>query len=246
MSEYLVGVYKEVGKNPDIIKIKNQKEYLEKLLDGEYANQDYDDFTILYKKDSDNLLSNIYVNQYSKIGLSLKGKVFAIGKDEKGNLKSLTKEQARKCITYFLKEAFNYKNFDEYGRYIPRSKRKNKNIFKNKNNSSVQEENKQIQEKAVQQEQPQPQAMNVSDMAKVLNVGNEFFEKNFKVKKVENNTSNSNENENLESKQQNSTNDSTPPVIKLSDEQTLNMILKITFIILDFVKSALEDSEDDE
>lgn len=246
MSEYLVGVYKEVGKNPDIIKIKNQKEYLEKLLDGEYANQDYDDFTILYKKDSDNLLSNIYVNQYSKIGLSLKGKIFAVGKDEKGNFKSLTKEQARKCITYFLKEAFNYKNFDEHGRYIPRSKRKNKNIFKNKNNSSVQEENKQIQEKAVQQEQPQPQAMNVSDMAKVLNVGNEFFEKNFKVKKIENNTSNSNENEKLESKQQNSTNDSTPPVIKLSDEQTLNMILKITFIILDFVKSALEDSEDDE
>ena len=246
MSEYLVGVYKEVGKNPDIIKIKNQKEYLEKLLDGEYANQDYDDFTILYKKDSDNLLSNIYVNQYSKIGLSLKGKVFAVGKDEKGKFKSLTKEQARKCITYFLKEAFNYKNFDEHGRYIPRSKRKNKNIFKNKNNSSVQGENKQIQEKAVQQEQPQPQAMNVSDMTKVLNVGNEFFEKNFKVKKIENNTSNSNENEKLESKQQYSTNDSTPPVIKLSDEQTLNMILKITFIILDFVKSALEDSEDDE
>lgn len=151
MSEYLVGVYKEVGKNPDIIKVKNQKEYLEKLLDGEYANQDYDDFTILYKKDSYNLLSNIYVNQCSKIGLSLKGKIFAVGKDEKGNFKSLTKEQARKCITYFLKEAFNYKNFDEHGRYIPRSKRKNKNIFKNKNNSSVQEENKQIQEKAVQQ-----------------------------------------------------------------------------------------------
>lgn len=246
MSEYLVGVYKEVGKNPDIIKVKNQKEYLEKLLDGEYANQDYDDFTILYKKDSDNLLSNIYVNQCSKIGLSLKWKIFAVGKDEKGNFKSLTKEQARKCITYFLKEAFNYKNFDEHGRYIPRSKRKNKNIFKNKNNSSVQEENKQIQEKAVQQEQSKPQAMNVSDMAKILNVGNEFFEKNFKVKKIENNTSNSNENEKLESKQQNSTNDSTPPVIKLSDEQTLNMILKITFIILDFVKSALEDSEDDE
>ena len=26
-NEYLVGVYKEVGKTPDIIKIKNQKEY---------------------------------------------------------------------------------------------------------------------------------------------------------------------------------------------------------------------------
>ena len=26
MSEYLVGIYKEIGKKPDIVKIKNQKE----------------------------------------------------------------------------------------------------------------------------------------------------------------------------------------------------------------------------
>ena len=44
MSEYLVGIYKEIGKKPDIVKIKNQKEYLEKLLDGEYLTQDYDDY----------------------------------------------------------------------------------------------------------------------------------------------------------------------------------------------------------
>ena len=45
--------------------------------------------------------------------------------------------------------------------------------------------------------------------------------------------------------QQNSTN-SQPPIIQLSEEQTLTMILKITFIILDFVKGALEDSEDED
>ena len=61
-----------------------------------------------------------------------------------------------------------------------------------------------------------------------------------------NNTSNSNENQKTDNKEQNSTNDSPPPVIKLSDEDTLNMILKITFIILDFVKGALEDSNEDE
>ena len=55
-NEFLVGVYKEVGKPPDIIKIKNQKEYLEKLVDGEYTNIDYDDYTIIYKKQSENLL----------------------------------------------------------------------------------------------------------------------------------------------------------------------------------------------
>ena len=222
------------------------------MLDGEYTNQDYDDYTILYKKDSDNLLANIYVNQYSKIGLSLKGKVFAVGKDDNGNLKSLNKEQAKKCITFFLRESFNYKNFDEHGKFIPRSKRKNRDIFKNKSNpTNEKQEPKEIQEKAVQQEQPQPQKISMTDMSKTLNVGNEFFEKNFRLEKIEsnkqeNNTSNSNENANSDTKQQCSTNDSSTPIIKLSDEQTLNMILKITFIILDFVKKAMEDSESDE
>ena len=47
MNEYLLGIYKEVGKSPEVIKIKNQKEYLEKLLDGEIATLDYDDYTII-------------------------------------------------------------------------------------------------------------------------------------------------------------------------------------------------------
>ena len=172
MGEYLVGVYKEVGKPPDIVKIKNDNSYLEKLLDGEYANQDYDDYTILYKKDSENLLANVYVDQYSKIGISLKGKIFAVAKDENGNFKSLNKEQAKKCITFFLREAFNYKNFDENGKYIPRSKRKNKNIFKNKNQVQEKQETKQVQEKTIQEEKPQSQKINITDMAKSLNVSN--------------------------------------------------------------------------
>ena len=255
MNEYLVGIYKEIGKKPDIVKIKNQKEYLEKLLDGEYLTQDYDDYTILYKKNADNLLPNIYVDQYSKIGISLRGKVFAVGKDEKGNLISLNKDQARRCITFFLRKAFNYKNCDEYGRPLPR-KKKNKKIFKNNNNSfeeskSKTEENTKVQEKAVQQEQPPVKVVSLEDLGKVLNVKNEDFEKNFKTAKVEskteeNNTSNSSENTKSDTKEQNSINDTPQVVVRLSDEQTLNMILKITFIILDFVKDALEDSEDDE
>lgn len=252
MNEFLVGVYKEVGKNPDVIKIKNQKAYLEKLLDGEYANQDYDDYTILYKKDCDNLLANIYIDQYSKIGISLKGKVFAIGKDEKGNLKSLTKEQARKCITFFLRESFNYKNFDENGRYLPKSARKNRKIFNNNktNEKVVQEKTPEPKQEQVTPNKP-PTTVSTNDMAKALNVGNEFFESQFRFKKVESNqqvqnTSKSNENQKSDINQQSSTNDSISPVIKLSDEQTLNMILKLTFIILDFVKGALEDSNEDE
>lgn len=258
MGEYLVGVYKEVGKNPDIVKIKNQKEYLEKLLDGEYLEQEYDDYFILYKKDSERLLPNVYVDQYSKIGISIRGKILAVGKDEKGNLISLNKDKARRCITFCLRKSFNYKNCDEYGRPLPRSKKKNKKIFKNKNDSSSNEnkpkeesENKPIQEKAVQQEQPSVKAISLADLGKALNVKNEDFEKNFQVAKKEKdtqekNTSNSNEDANSDTKQQSSINDSSPIVVKLSDEQTLNMILKITFLIIEFVKNALEDSEEND
>ena len=249
-NEFLIGVYKEVGKPPDIVKIKNDKDYLEKLLDGEYINQDYDDYIILYKKDSEHLLPNIYVNQYSKIGISLKGKVFAVSKDENGNLKSLNKDQAKRCITFFLRESFNYKNFDEHGRYIPRSKRKgNKKIFKNKKENTEQDKPPETKQQEVSQNKP-PTSISHDDMKKALNVGNQFFESQFRLEKVESNkqkenTSNSNEKQTQNTNQPNSTN-SQPPIIQLSDEQTLTMILKITFIILDFVKGALEDSEDED
>lgn len=250
-NEYLVGVYKEVGKTPDIIKIKNQKEYLEKLVDGEYTNLDYDDYTIIYKKNSNNLLSNIYVDQYSKIGTSLKGKVFAVGKNDNGTFKSLTKEQARKCISFFLKESFNYKNFDEQGRYIPRSQRKNnKKIFgnKNKQNNEQPKQEEPKQEKVI--EEKKSTTISTNDMVQALNIGNNFFESQFRLEKVESNKKDdthsiSNENQKQSENQQNSTG-ITPPVIKLSDEQTLNMILKVVFTILDFVKNALEDSNEDE
>ena len=250
MNEFLVGVYKEVGKPPDIVKIKNDKVYFEKVLDGEYTTQDYDDYTILYKKDSEHLLPNIYVNQYSKIGISLKGKVLAVAKDENGNFKSLNKDQAKRCITFFLRESFNYKNFDEHGRYIPRSKRKsNKKIFKNKKENTEQNKPPETKTNEVNQNKP-PTSISHDDMKKALNIGNQFFENQFRLEKVETNkqnenTSSSNENQTQKVNQQNSQN-SQPPIIQLSDEQTLTMILKITFIILDFVKGALEDNEDED
>ena len=249
-NEFLVGVYKEVGKPPDIVKIKNDKSYLEKLLDGEYTDIDYDDYTILYKKQSENLLANIYVDQYSKIGVSLKGKVFAVSKDEQGKLKSLNKDQAKRCITFFLRESFNYKNFDEHGRYIPRSKRKNnRKIFNNnKQNTEPTKPPEQKQEQTTQEKTSN--VVSTNDVAKALNIGNQFFESQFRLEKIESNkqtqnTSNSNENQSQSTENNNSTN-IPPPVIQLTDEQTLNMILKIVFIILDFVRGALADSDEDE
>lgn len=178
-NEFLIGVYKEVGKNPDVIKIKNQKEYLEKLVDGEFTTIDYDDYTIIYKKKSDNLLANVYISKYSQIGMSIKGKLFVVGKDEKGNFISLNKSQFLRCTDFLIKESFNYKNFDEHGKYIPRSKRKKK-IFGNKNNGNFEQNNIQI----------------------------------------------SNENERLYKNQQSMKKKSNSQIEKLSNEETLNMILK--------------------
>lgn len=194
--EFLVGVYKEVGKNPDIIKIKNQKDYLERLVDGEYATLDYDDYVIVYKKKSDNLLANVYVDRYSKIGISIKGKIFVIGKDENGNFISLNKDQFLRCTKFLMKESFNYKNFDEHGRYISKSKRNSKRLFDNKNNSNK-------------------------------------------------NMSNLNENIKSDINHQTSTNESIVQVDKISNEQTLKMILKILFTLLEFIKDTLEDSSDE-
>lgn len=196
MSEYLVGVYKKVGKKPDIIKIKNQKYYLERLVDGEYTTLDYDDYVIVYKKKSDNLLANVYVDRCSKMGISIRGKLFIVGKDKKGNLISLNKDQFLRCTKFLVKESFNYKNFDEYGRYIPKSKRNSKKLFDNKNNSNK-------------------------------------------------NMSNLNENIKSDINHQTSTNESIVQVDKISNEQTLKMILKILFTLLEFVKDTLEDSSDE-
>lgn len=198
--EFLVGLYKEVGKNPDIIKIKNQKDYLERLVDGEYTTLDYDDYVIIYKKKSENLLANVYVDRYSKIGISIKGKIFIVGKDEKGNFISLNKNQLFRCTNFLVKESFNYKNFDEHGRYIPRSKRNNSRRIFNTKKQNIEHDK-------------------VSEQTKEQVVENAI--------------------------QQTSTNFSLP-TIQVSDEQTLNMILKITFTILDFIKDIVEDSNKDE
>lgn len=261
MEQYLIGIYKDPRNKPEVIKISNKKEYLEKLLDGEFTTINYDDYIILYKKDSEHLLPNIYVDQYSKIGVSLRGKVFAVNKDENGKFKSLNKEQAKKCITFFLKKAFNNKNFDDNGSYITKSKRKKmKQIFKNNTKSNEKqiddsESKKEVEKQEIQEQNKQPQpekkTVSINDMSKSLNLDNKFFENQFRLEKVESkddkkDAPNLNENAKSDTNGQSSTNDTPQVVVKLSDEQTLNMILKITFIILDFVKGALEDSENDE
>ena len=237
MSEFVIGVYKEVGKEPDLKKVKNTKEDLEKLVGGEIATVKYDDYVIIYKKNSDNMLGNVCldVKGYG-LDLSLRGTVFVVNQDENGEFKSLNKQQALKSTGVLIRKSFNYKNFDEKGRYLTKSQRRkrNKQTNTNKTNSS--------------QLDIQKQAMGVS---------NSFFENNFRLAKIETKNDEPKENSTttlgkndkgklvLEKTPETITStESQTPVISLSDETVLKMILKIKFIILDFINNAMDDSDE--
>lgn len=237
MGEYIVGVYKEVAKKPDVIKIKNQKEYLEKLLDGEYATYRYDDYVVLYKKDNDRLLGNIYINTFSQVGLTIKGKIFITGIDENGNLISLNKSQFLKCTEMISRQEINYRNFDEKGRLLPKYKRNRQNRY------DKQQEKSEVKEKK--------NNANVELVAKPVNVGGEKIAESIRLEKIDNdkiekNHSNLNENENGEAKKENTTNDSTPPVIRLSDEETLQVLNKMIYIIHEYIQKLLEMMSNDQ
>lgn len=140
MEEYLIGIYKEIGKSPILLKISNTKESLEKLVGGEFKIYYHKDFAILYKKDSKNLLGNVYFEEYSKIGKSIRGTIFAIIHDNTCKFKSFNKEQALNCINLLIQQSINYNNFNGSRKYT--SKNKNSLAFKheakrNYNNLSV-------------------------------------------------------------------------------------------------------------
>ena len=241
MGEYLVGVYKEVAKKPDVIKIKNQKEYLEKLLDGEYATFRYDDYVVLYKKDNDRLLANIYINTFSQVGLTIKGKIFITGIDENGDLISLNKGQFLKCTEMISRQEINYRNFDEKGRLLPRYKRNRQNRYdKQQEKSEVKTNENKNQENT-----------KVELVTKPVTVGGETIAKTVKLEKVETEKkeethSNSIENKNEDTKKETTTNDSAPPVIRLSDEETLQVLNKMIYIIHEYIQKLLEMMSNDQ
>ena len=132
MNKFLIGVYKEVGKEPELKKVKNTFEDIKQLLGGEIESIKYEDFIILYKKNSNNSMPNIWINTgFLKIGTTIRGNVFVIGKDKKGNFISLNKNQFLKCIKLLINESFNYKTNSKSGRYI---NKRNLNQYKTKEN----------------------------------------------------------------------------------------------------------------
>lgn len=128
MEDVLIGVYKEVGKDPIFKKIENSKSEIENLIGGEIETIKYNDYVIVYKKNSDSMLANICIEPKGYgLGISLKGKLFAINQNENGDFKSLTKKQATHINDFFKNKQVNYENFDEKGRYLSITQKRKRN-----------------------------------------------------------------------------------------------------------------------
>lgn len=113
MENFLIGIYKDVGKEPEFRKVRNTLEDLKELLGGDFESIKYENFIILYKKNNKNLIPNIWINTgFLKIGTTIKGNIFVVNKDEKGKFKSLEKYQAIKCRKILIEKSFNYENLN--------------------------------------------------------------------------------------------------------------------------------------
>ena len=113
MENFLIGIFKDVGKEPEFRKIRNTLKDLKEVLGGEFESIKYENFIILYKKNNKNLIPNIWINNgFLKIGTTIRGKIFVVNKDESGNFKSLEKNQVFKCRNLLIEKSFNYENLN--------------------------------------------------------------------------------------------------------------------------------------
>lgn len=118
MDEYIIVVYKEVGKDPEFKKIKNSMQEFETILGGRIKQINFkNEFVIISKEESSTLRPNIYISEHLKLGTVVRGTII-VAKLENNSFKSLTKEQAIKYREFLIKESFDYSNFDDDGKYI--------------------------------------------------------------------------------------------------------------------------------
>ena len=268
MEEKLIGVFKEVGKTPKPKVIWNKKEEIEKLVGGEYASLKCDKFTIIFNKKSDSMLANVCIDFKGRgIGTSIKGKLFAIKENEKGEFHSFANMDELESVAKFLKaRGLDYTNFDEKGKYLTRAERRKRELenFKKKHSKELKKVTA----------QPNNNEFDISDL---------FFENNLRLVPInkdktvnsnqdENNSTDLNENASesksekdvtnnkvtqkntgkpiLERTQESSTTkddlDKDRPVINLPSDAVLKMLLKVQFIILDYLKKLMAYVDEDD
>ena len=78
-------MYKEVGKNPELKKIKNNLQEFEQILGGKIACIPYENIIIVCKENRKNLQPNIYINT----------KFLGLGETVRGNINRILKLYAK-------------------------------------------------------------------------------------------------------------------------------------------------------
>ena len=114
MNNTIVIIYKEVGKDPVFRKVENSIKSFETILGGEIEIIPYEDIVIICRKNRDSLKANIYINN---IGFSIRGNIILVKKAD-NKFVSLNREQAIKYGVFITQKSFNYKHFDENGKYL--------------------------------------------------------------------------------------------------------------------------------
>ena len=132
-SREIIVIYKEVGKEPDLVKIRNTKESFEKLIGGEMEIIPYADIEIICRKNRKSLKPNIYLNVTPlKVDFSIRGNV-VIARKEENQYKTLTKKQVFKYVKLLKEESFGNKEILQTRKYT-----------NNNNNIKVKEEMEKI------------------------------------------------------------------------------------------------------
>lgn len=138
MNNTIVIIYKEVGKDPIFRKVENSIKSFETILGGEIEIIPYEDIVIICRKNRDTLKANIYINN---IGFSIRGNIILVKKVD-NEFVSLNREQAIKYGVFITQQSFNYKHFDENGKYLTNKELKRryreKKIKENENKEKTQ------------------------------------------------------------------------------------------------------------
>lgn len=110
-------MYKEVGKNPELKKIKNNLQEFEQILGGKTTCIPYENIIIVCKENRKNLQPNIYINtKFLGLGETVRGNIIITAKNEQ-NFKTLSKEQVIENIRFLKNASFHYNNVNNKSKY---------------------------------------------------------------------------------------------------------------------------------
>ena len=113
----IIIMYKEVGKNPELKKIKNNIQEFEQILGGKNTCIPYENIIIVCKENRKNLQPNIYINtKFLGLGETVRGNIIITAKNEQ-NFKTLSKEQVIENIRFLKNASFHYNSSNNESKY---------------------------------------------------------------------------------------------------------------------------------